>query len=52
MKPHFEAVLTTRTALPFTVLRGKGLPFSVFFLLVGGSSSSFLVGCIVLRWAV
>ena len=29
MKPHFEAVLTTRTTLPLRWERGQGLPFSV-----------------------
>ena len=35
MKPHLEAVLTTRMTLPFRLERGKGLPVSdIFFLLV------------------
>lgn len=29
VKPHLEAVLTTRTTLPFREERGKGSPFSV-----------------------
>ena len=28
VKPHLEAVLTTRTTLPLRELRGKGEPFS------------------------
>lgn len=36
MKPHLEAVLTTRMTLPFREERGKGLPVSVFCPLVIG----------------
>jgi hypothetical protein len=31
VKPHLDAVLTTRTTLPFREERGKGSPFSVWF---------------------